>query len=71
MLLVKEIEPNTVMAPVVNWERVWDDHGSGKSHDCSLWRGVASDPVEYKVIGDFFRGGVDNQNPPSTQVVMC
>ncbi|KND04553.1 uncharacterized protein SPPG_00278 [Spizellomyces punctatus DAOM BR117] len=65
-VVVQEIVPNSgALADVASWQRVWDDHGSGKSGNYNLWRGLASNPVDYAVLGDFFRGDVGDQNPPS------
>ncbi|TPX67399.1 hypothetical protein SpCBS45565_g03827 [Spizellomyces sp. 'palustris'] len=65
-IVVQEIIPNSgALADVASWQRVWDDHGSGKSGNYNLWRGLASNPVDYAVLGDFFRGDVGDQNPPS------
>ncbi|KAF8909607.1 hypothetical protein CPB85DRAFT_744245 [Mucidula mucida] len=41
------------VADVAGWEKVWDDAGSGKQRDYSLWRGVAAND-NYLVIGGIF-----------------
>ncbi|KAF9027294.1 FDS protein [Hymenopellis radicata] len=41
------------LGDVAKWEKVWDDAGSGKPRDYSLWRGVAAND-NYLVIGGIF-----------------
>ncbi|EFJ23138.1 hypothetical protein SELMODRAFT_415635 [Selaginella moellendorffii] len=65
-LVVQEIYPGSgALVEVQKWEKLWDDTGSHKSKNFNLWRGLAFDPVDYVVLSDFFRGGVDNQDAPT------
>jgi hypothetical protein len=60
-LIVKPLVPGAVVSPL-DYEKKWDDHGSGKHYDYSLWNIVA--PPEYRALGGIARLGVGNQNPP-------
>lgn len=45
-----------VLAPIEDWEMVWNDGGSGKPTDYALWRGLPKreDRLDFVVIGGFF-----------------
>ncbi len=65
-LIVRDKSPRgNILRPVGDWIKVWDDSGSGKSNDYSLWRGVPrpEDQVNYVVLGGFF---VRSHNKPTT-----
>jgi len=62
-VVVKEIVPGA-LGKIDHWNYVWNDAGSGKNSDYSLWQGVATNPQDYRVLGDFFRGPASNQNAP-------
>ena len=62
-VIVRETSYDKALAPIVDWEKVWDDSGSGKPTDYSLWRGVAQD-LDFIVIGGFF---VRSKNKPLSE----
>ena len=55
----------SILRPIGDWVKVWDDSGSGKSNDYALWRGVPRDEdrVHYIVLGGFF---IRSHNKPTT-----
>ena len=42
-----------ILMDVKGWEQVWNDAGSGKATDFSLWRGISPSP-DHVVVGGFF-----------------
>jgi hypothetical protein len=65
-IIVKDKSTNgSILRPVGDWIKVWDDHGSGKGTDFSLWRGVPRDEdrVNYVVLGGLF---IRSHNKPTT-----
>jgi hypothetical protein len=56
-LIVKDIsDDGSILRPVGDWVKVWDDSGSRRFTDYSLWKGVPrlEDQINYVVIGGFF-----------------
>jgi hypothetical protein len=55
-IVVKPTESTKVISPIVDWENVWDDGGSGNKTDFSLWRGVPAfeDRQDFVGLGSFF-----------------
>ena len=65
-LIIKDISNGgSILRPVGDWVKVWDDSGSGKPTDYSLWKGVLrlEDHSDYVVIGGFF---VRSHNKPTS-----
>lgn len=58
----------SILHPVGDWNEVWNDAGSGKSTDFSLWRGVPllEDSFDYLVLGGFFVRSHDKPSPEET-----
>jgi len=52
-LIVKELVRGA-LADITGWDQVWSDHGSGNRQNFYTWKANASNPTEYKVLGDFF-----------------
>ncbi|KAF8127498.1 hypothetical protein K438DRAFT_1646271 [Mycena galopus ATCC 62051] len=66
-VVVHELYPGAgVLADVVRWEKVWDDAGSGKKRDYSLWRGVAPSE-DYVVLGGIFSNNAGYAPPTAEQ----
>jgi len=62
-LIVKPLVPGAVVAPL-GYDKVWDDHGSSKYWNYSLWNIVA--PPHYRALGGMARLGMGRDyNPPS------
>ncbi|KAJ7477973.1 hypothetical protein B0H11DRAFT_2194366, partial [Mycena galericulata] len=57
--------PFGVLESVVTWEPVWDDAGSWKKRDYSLWLGIAP-RADYVVLGGIF-GTNSGYAPPDVQ----
>lgn len=53
-VIVKELTEVWSLNRIVDWEKVWDDSGPGKTTDYALWRGVPEDSINYVAIGGFF-----------------
>jgi len=51
-VIVKEIEPGA-LGTISDWVQIWNDTGSGKKIDYSLWTAVPEDP-NYVALGGFF-----------------
>ncbi|KAH7430363.1 hypothetical protein KP509_09G095600 [Ceratopteris richardii] len=68
-VVVQEIVKNSgILVAVDHWDTVWNDKGSGKKKkDYSLWRGIAGDPVDYYVVGDFFAAGRSYNTEPTAE----
>ncbi|KAG9187989.1 hypothetical protein G6011_01912 [Alternaria panax] len=54
------------VASPTGYTKIWDDRGSGGSHDGSIWRPNA--PSGYVALGDVCTGGY---NSPSTSAIWC
>lgn len=68
-LIIKDMsDDGSILRPVGDWVKVWDDTGSGKPKYYSLWKGVPrlEDQVDYVVIGGFFVVGDDGYYKPSS-----
>ncbi|KAH7290528.1 hypothetical protein KP509_30G052000 [Ceratopteris richardii] len=67
-VVVQEVVKNSgVLTEVDRWDAIWNDVGSGKRNDYSLWHGIAGDPVDYYVVGDFFVGGRSSETAPTAE----
>ncbi|KAF8127496.1 hypothetical protein K438DRAFT_1527144, partial [Mycena galopus ATCC 62051] len=64
-VVVQELHPGA-LADVVRWEKVWDDAGSKKPGDYSLWRGVPPSP-DYVVLGGIFSNNRGYAPPTAEQ----
>ncbi|KAJ3565822.1 hypothetical protein NP233_g7399 [Leucocoprinus birnbaumii] len=55
-IIIQPAGKERVTAPIVDWEQVWNDGGSGKSSDYALWRGLVApeDRDNFVVLGGFF-----------------
>ena len=65
IVIIKELSANYGALHEVQpdeWHLVWNDRGSGNSHDYSCWMPIA--PPNYVALGVFCRFGVYSQNPP-------
>lgn len=65
-VVVKPAGEARVLAPIADWEKVWDNTGSINIWSYSLWRGVpsAEDSLNFVVIGGFF---VRSLNKPTAE----
>ena len=64
-LIVKDLSSDGhILRPVGDWVQVWNDAGSGKSTDYSLWQGVprVEDRANYVVLGGYF---IRSHNKPN------
>ncbi|KAF9012897.1 hypothetical protein BDZ89DRAFT_1046905 [Hymenopellis radicata] len=55
-IIVHALEDDA-LRDVASWEKVWDDAGSGKKRDYSLWRGVPPND-NYVVVGGYSTRGI-------------
>jgi hypothetical protein len=64
-VIVQPAGEKRVLAPITDWEQVWNDYGSGKPTDYALWRGLPAeaDRTNFIVIGGFL---VRSYNKPTT-----
>ena len=56
-LIIRDIsDDGSILHPVGDWVKVWDNSGSGKQTNYALWKGVPlpEDQINYVVIGGFF-----------------
>ena len=65
VVVVKDLSGDALKPPT-GFEQVWNDHGSGGTHDGSIWRPVA--PDGYVAMGLVVSGGYDQ---PSLDSVRC
>jgi hypothetical protein len=65
-VVVKPASGTRVLAPIDEWEMVWNDSGSGRRNDYALWRGfpAPADRKDFIVIGGFF---VRSHNAPTLE----
>ncbi|KAJ6588613.1 FDS protein [Mycena capillaripes] len=64
-IIIQPLEPDA-LREIVAWERVWDDAGSGKRRDYSLWRGVPPS-IDYVVVGGIFSTNPGHAEPDHQQ----
>ncbi|KAF9021037.1 hypothetical protein BDZ89DRAFT_1071837 [Hymenopellis radicata] len=64
-IIVHALEDDA-LRDVASWEKVWDDAGSGKKRDYSLWRGVPPND-NYVVVGGIFSVNPGYAPPDSVQ----
>ncbi|KAK9709285.1 hypothetical protein K7432_009129 [Basidiobolus ranarum] len=53
-----------VLGAIANWDKIWDDAGSGKSNEYNIWRPIAESAVSYKPLGHFYKA-----HPSRSQIV--
>ncbi|KAJ3032426.1 hypothetical protein HDV00_007534 [Rhizophlyctis rosea] len=67
-LIVREaMQEAGVFNEIVDYRKIWDDHGSGKDMCYNLWDPVPGRSNEYVSLGSFFMGNVyGDQRPPAS-----
>ncbi|XP_022094267.1 uncharacterized protein LOC110981208 [Acanthaster planci] len=64
----QELDPPLVKPPV-DYEPIWNDHGSGGREDGSFWRAIP--PQNYVALGDIVVNGYDKPSPAFTRKYAC
>jgi hypothetical protein len=62
LLIIQPSRPSAVALPT-SWVQVWNDHGSDRSNDYSMWKPVP--PTDYVALGHLVRFNIGDYNPPS------